>query len=127
MSSCAPSDLVAAARCVSCLPVGIERAVRVALLCEWANKEVGPVFPCGVPSDTIEITGAGMVGANQIYTFNDPARWIGSDPTWELDLISGIWYLTSGHAMGLRYIAVDFPCTWVVNTGDPPAPTGHYV
>jgi hypothetical protein len=36
MSSCAPTDLVAAAGCISCLTASVQSAAKVAILCQWA-------------------------------------------------------------------------------------------
>ena len=58
MASCAPSDLLKAAKCLACLPVGMARAVKAYLACQWANQGSGPVAPPAPLSITIDLASA---------------------------------------------------------------------
>lgn len=125
--ACDPNDLMVAAKCFNAIPPGNLEAVKTALLCQWASGG-GPV-ECGTPSDLIQISGAGMAGANQLYEPNGLTQWKGvTDPTWVMDLFEGVWTLGSIDTPD-QYASTEnqFPCIWtLIPGGTGPAPTGIY-
>ena len=99
----------------------------VYLLCQWAAG-AGPDYPCGAPSNQIQLTGAGFADANHTYTLLGQT-WIGPSSQTISNGGDGYWYWYTN--LGVSYYKsadANFPCTWELNLGDePPAPTGTYL
>lgn len=139
--TCDPKSLMDQARCFRCLPAGELRGVMIYLLCSWLKRKEppeppGPDYPCGVPSNTIEISGGGFPG-NGIYTWNPSiSLWLNlADPNYYIyfDAKNGWWSLfwAADVDQDIYTSTTDiFPCTWSVVQNDPPsppAPTGQYI
>jgi hypothetical protein len=87
--NCDPSSLANAARCfASCIPPGEFEAVKVYLICEFANKNVTPTMPA-VPGN-LDVADASVAG-NTILT------WTNSDTP----ATNEIWKSVNGGAFAL--------------------------
>ena len=139
---CDPNVLLARARCFKCIPRGMQKEVQIYLLCQWLKKKAvtppPPSYPCGVPSNTIQISGAGTAAINQNYTNTSPVLWTSQDGIWFLSFEHDAWIITNAPGNAESYYPSGlFPCEWFFDTngehyfvdsnGDSPAPTGKYV
>lgn len=136
--NCDPSALMGAAKCYQCIPPGQRGSVMTYLECQWANRE-SPEFPCGIPSDYINISGTFIPEKNGLYVKTSSVLWTGpsyviggenieytlafTGSFWELIATSSIfgpttWYTSS---------AIDFPCTWISEAPLQPPATGEYI
>ena len=139
--SCDPNALIADARCFKCITRGMQREVQLYLLCQWANASATPPtppppdYPCGAPSNTIQISGAGTAGVNQVYKKTVATGvWTSLDSVFTITFHSagyGYWEL-DGPVDGSYYVCQlennVFPCSWETgDNGDDPSPTGQYI
>ena len=88
----------------------------------------GSPFPCGAPSNTIQISGAGSGLANDVYTLSSPNVFSGSFCT--IGLQAGNWQIVNNFTSLVLYSTdpTIFPCTWNTEPdGLDPAPTGQYI
>lgn len=123
--NCDPNALMAAARCVRCIPSGMLPEVQLYLICKWAGAVVVPNPPSPVVTNIIQISGAGEAGVNQIYTRSGNG-WISADGLYTINAYgdNGIRDQT-GHDL---YGSINFPFTWEDgHSGLSPAPTGVYL
>lgn len=86
---------------------------------------------CGVPSNTVQIIGAGFSDADGFYTKQANGSWLQNGPNGNtITFGGGIWTLTGQLANAYQTPINAFPCTWVdvaTNIGQSPPPTGKYV
>jgi hypothetical protein len=122
---------LARAACRWCLPDDRQRAAQLFLLCRWASG-TSP-YPCGAPSNTIQISGAGTVGVNQTYTLTGPNFYTSADAQWFLyydGVVGSDWLIEDFFAVVYYQTEPSlFPCSWttVEDSGTAPAPTGKYI
>ena len=137
---CDPQALINSAVCFDkCIPPGAQREVALMLLCNWAQAASAPTpvppptYPCGVPSNTIQISGAGRPGVDGNYVWDAPSgSWVQLPAHNCAIQTDGVNYFLVDFSTGAsdyyNSSAANFPCIWTVgNTNQPPAPTGQYI
>jgi hypothetical protein len=134
---CDPQALINSAVCFDkCIPPGAQREVALYLLCQWSNAASAPTpvppptYPCGVPSNTIQISGAGIPEINNQYTYGTDGYWRTSDYSWQIYFNGSTWAIID-ELLGNTYYSTplaSFPCVWTLGPyGTNPAPTGLYI
>jgi hypothetical protein len=132
-------QLLAAAACYAkCIPCGMALSVAGFLANQVAD---GGSYPCGMPTGSFQLSGAGNVAVNQIYTYDAlHNRWQSADGNYMVLYSNAFspyrWHLYqwAGFPVEALYssFAALFPCDWFIDVphgdvGPLPVPTGHYV
>ena len=126
--NCDPAELASLSRCYC---FGSKwRSVMAYIYCQWANN-LGPDYPCGTPSNRIQIVGAGAI-IPEFWFQLSPTTWkpeSAEPPSVQILLAGGIWRIYYFPGLPMYYsTSLQFPCVWTTDTaGTPPAPTGQYV
>lgn len=113
------------------------KEVWIYLMVQIANRFPVNKYPCGVPTNTIQITGSSQPNADGTYVKQSDIMWAGPNYTFGpnfvqyfLSYLGGVWYLVQSSSLAgneNEYQATSFPCTWTTKLSSPPAPTGAYV
>lgn len=87
-------------------------------------------MPCGIPSSTLTVSGAGTADVNGTYEQVSSNQWNKTGDGYVLfhNEGSALWFVLNEAAVTLYSVLVeDFPCgPWNVVLGDSPAPTFTY-
>lgn len=97
--NCDPATLVNLARCLSCVPRGMQAEVQLYLLCQWANSGGAP--PCTLPTAPVDL---GASAGNAQVTLTWPAGVGATGYNIKRALVPGGPYTVIGTAAASPYV-----------------------